>query len=232
MVRVMINRPQSLTTMTLVTLAGTRISMVSTPGQFDYQNSAVIGTIDRTGKKKISRAVSPGTATVSFQHTIASPDWHTSVAAQLAQLIEIGRGGYTIRFTNASTIEQSAWWLVTGLSVSVVQRTPQNAPTRVRLSWSLIEAVDVKSGSITPTAVPKAPPVKATIPAVVKKPVTAVKPATTRLYTVVPGDTLFAISKRFLGSGERWGEIWRLNQSIIPNPNLIFPKQVLKIPAA
>ena len=53
------------------------------------------------------------------------------------------------------------------------------------------------------------------------------RPAETR-YTVVKGDSLWAIARRFLGSGSRYPEIARLNQ--IPNSNLIYPGQVLRLP--
>lgn len=49
-------------------------------------------------------------------------------------------------------------------------------------------------------------------------------------YTVVRGDTLWAIAARFLGNGARWPEIYNLNRNIIKNPNLIYAGQVLKLP--
>ncbi|HBN09371.1 MAG TPA: hypothetical protein DD435_12220 [Cyanobacteria bacterium UBA8530] len=49
-------------------------------------------------------------------------------------------------------------------------------------------------------------------------------------YTVVSGDTLFAIARRLLGDGTRWREIYSLNQDILKDPNKIFPGQTLKLP--
>lgn len=48
-------------------------------------------------------------------------------------------------------------------------------------------------------------------------------------YTVQKGDSLFAISREFYGSGWDYYKIVRANR--IKNPDLIFPGQVLKIPA-
>lgn len=49
-----------------------------------------------------------------------------------------------------------------------------------------------------------------------------------RLHTVVKGDTLMAIARRYHGSAGRYREIARLNS--IADPNRIFIGQVLKIP--
>jgi LysM repeat protein len=50
-------------------------------------------------------------------------------------------------------------------------------------------------------------------------------------YTVKSGDNLSAIAKRLLGDSKRYAEIYALNSDKIKNPNLIYPGQVLKIPA-
>ena len=51
-------------------------------------------------------------------------------------------------------------------------------------------------------------------------------------YTVVKGDCLWAIAKRFYGSGAKYTLIYNANKGIIKNPSLIYPGQVLTIPAA
>lgn len=48
-------------------------------------------------------------------------------------------------------------------------------------------------------------------------------------YTVVSGDTLWAIAGRYYGNPLRWPDIWHANTFII-DPDLIFPGQVLVIP--
>jgi hypothetical protein len=46
-------------------------------------------------------------------------------------------------------------------------------------------------------------------------------------YTIVRGDTLWAISKMYLKSPWRWPELWGMNMEEIHNPHLIYPGQVL-----
>lgn len=51
-------------------------------------------------------------------------------------------------------------------------------------------------------------------------------------YTVRSGDCLWKIAGSQLGNSSRWGEIYNLNRSVIGgNPNLIYPGQVLTLPA-
>jgi hypothetical protein len=53
-----------------------------------------------------------------------------------------------------------------------------------------------------------------------------VKPSAPERYTVVPGDTLWGISSRYLEDPWRWPEIWEANKKVY-NPHLIFPGDVL-----
>lgn len=57
-------------------------------------------------------------------------------------------------------------------------------------------------------------------------------PATSQTYTVAKGDCLWNIAKKFYGSGAKYMVIYNVNRSVIGgNPNLIYPGQVLTIPA-
>lgn len=49
-------------------------------------------------------------------------------------------------------------------------------------------------------------------------------------HTVVRGDTLWAIAKKYYGNGSQYTKIYNANTDKIKNPNLIYPGQVLTIP--
>jgi LysM repeat protein len=52
----------------------------------------------------------------------------------------------------------------------------------------------------------------------------------TRRYTVQPGDTLSSIAQRFYGNSADWPSLYQANRSVIQNPNLIQPGEVLDVP--
>lgn len=60
--------------------------------------------------------------------------------------------------------------------------------------------------------------------------VVAVAEAPAQYYTVVRGDTLGEISKRFYGDAKRYNEIFDANRPMLEHPDRIYPGQVLRIP--
>jgi nucleoid-associated protein YgaU len=51
-----------------------------------------------------------------------------------------------------------------------------------------------------------------------------------KIYVIRRGDTLWAIAKRYLGSGLLYGSIFQDNREVINNPDLILPQQKVKMP--
>jgi len=83
----------------------------------------------------------------------------------------------------------------------------------------------------TPEVVPAAAKEpQAPVPAPEPEPAAAPPPPppAARTYTVVSGDTLWAISERFYGDGSKYQLI--ADASGVSNPDLIYPGQVLTIP--
>ncbi|HYC30758.1 MAG TPA: LysM peptidoglycan-binding domain-containing protein [Gemmatimonadales bacterium] len=56
------------------------------------------------------------------------------------------------------------------------------------------------------------------------------RPPADQTYTVVKGDSLSKIAKRFYGDAQQWRKIYEANQDQIKNPDLIHPGQTFRIP--
>lgn len=57
-----------------------------------------------------------------------------------------------------------------------------------------------------------------------------VSPKSSGSHTVVSGDTLYGIAKKYYSDGNQYTKIANANKNIIKNPNLIYPGQKLVIP--
>jgi len=55
--------------------------------------------------------------------------------------------------------------------------------------------------------------------------------AASQFHTVVSGDTLWAVSKKYYGKGSRYMEIFHANEPMLSHPDKIYVGQVLRIPA-
>lgn len=51
-----------------------------------------------------------------------------------------------------------------------------------------------------------------------------------RVHTVRPGETLWDIAQTYLGDGDLWPEIKRLNRHLVDDPRWIFPNEILQLP--
>ena len=62
-------------------------------------------------------------------------------------------------------------------------------------------------------------------------PIAPPPPQTGGTYTVVKGDCLWKIAKKFTGDGSNWTDLYALNTEVVgANPNLIYPGQELELP--
>ena len=55
--------------------------------------------------------------------------------------------------------------------------------------------------------------------------------AAEQTYTVVKGDSLSKIAKRFYGDAQQWRKIFEANKDQIKDPDLIHPGQTFRIPS-
>ena len=87
--------------------------------------------------------------------------------------------------------------------------------------------------TLRPTPLPTAPvqtPAATVRPPVATIPVPTPPPVPTA-YRVNPGDSLWSIAERVLGSGSRWPELYALNRALIgPDPDVIATSQTLVLP--
>jgi nucleoid-associated protein YgaU len=58
----------------------------------------------------------------------------------------------------------------------------------------------------------------------------AAEPPASRFYTVVSGDTLWAISEAMYGNGSKYQAIFHANEPMLKHPDKIYPGQVLRVP--
>ena len=55
-------------------------------------------------------------------------------------------------------------------------------------------------------------------------------PGGSTFYTIVKGDTLSGIAKKFYGDANKYHQIFEANRGIIKNADLIYPGQTIRIP--
>ncbi len=54
--------------------------------------------------------------------------------------------------------------------------------------------------------------------------------ASVRTVVVLQGESLWQVAKRTLGKGSEWKAVWEANRDVIPDPDLVAPGTVLRIP--
>lgn len=122
-----------------------------------------------------------------------------------------------------------------------VSGRPDSAITGITRPAPFVPAVaapkpEPKPATPTPTPKPKpstpATPSTSSTPAAPSNDPTPAPATKGDTYTVVKGDYLWKLAKRYYGDGMKWHKIYDANKAVIgSDPNLIFPGQVFVIPA-
>ena len=89
----------------------------------------------------------------------------------------------------------------------------------VLMAGNVQGVIDVYANGLVPYVDPAAPPRSAA--AAVPEEI---------YYVIEKGDTLWKIAAHFLGSGNRYPEIFEANREVILDPDKIFPGQKIRIP--
>ena len=132
-----------------------------------------------------------------------------------------------VRFIASNGISDDIDTLVLIEELTVIERAGEEGDKYV--SFQLLEYRDFGK---RPSAVVITPTPAGTVTAVVKKeePAPPVNPKSNGTHVVQPGDTLWAIAKKYYGDGNQYPKIYNANKDKIKNPNLIYPGQKLVIP--
>ncbi|WP_053207953.1 LysM peptidoglycan-binding domain-containing protein [Jiangella muralis] len=152
--------------------------------------------VKRPGRRPLRRRVGGHSRTLRFSAIIGETDAQEPIEAEINQLRQIARHGERVLLYRLGQISGD-WWKIDDLTITTeAMQAGTNRITRATANVSLGEDYSVRP-KIARTA-PKPPPPKPPRPA-------------TRTYVVKKGDTLWEISRKFLGDPYRWKEIAKLN---------------------
>lgn len=134
-----------------------------------------------------------------------------------------------VRFIASNGIGDDINTLVLIEELSVIERAGEEGDKYI--GFQLLEYREFGKKSVV--VVTQEPTVAAPVVAVAKKEEAAptVNPKSTGTHVVQPGDTLWAIAKKYYGNGNQYTKIFNANKDKIKNPNLIYPGQQLVIPS-
>jgi hypothetical protein len=132
-----------------------------------------------------------------------------------------------VRFIASNGIGDDINTLVMIEELTVTERAGEEGDKYV--SFRLLEYREFGKKAVVVTT----PTPAGTVIAEAKKeePAPPVSPKSNGAHVVQPGDTLWAIAKKYYGNGNQYPKIVNANKDKIKNPNLIYPGQKLVIPA-
>jgi nucleoid-associated protein YgaU len=170
----------------------------------DYQDTgSAIGSVSITGTSDPGATISVYCDDQPLATVRASRDGIWSVVAEK----KLGAGQHNFRAERIDVATGTA----SAKAMVAIERLVQKPP-------------EVAAREATPK------PTSAAAGSTSSSPVAAVQSPQKDVYTIRHGDTLWAIAKRYLGSGLRYTTIFQDNREVINDPDLILPKQQVKVP--
>jgi hypothetical protein len=163
--------------------------------------------------------------------------WATGTNGKDAERLEVQKDGNCVLYTSDEPI-----WHTDTKGAKDVRLLLQDDRNLVLYgfdgpAWSSNTATDevpaapaaqAKESEVVPAVAEEVPAPVPPEPEPAPAPTPPPPPPAPRTYTVVSGDTLWAISERFYGDGNKYQVI--ADASGVSNPDLIYPGQVLTIP--
>lgn len=198
-------------------------------------------TLNLIGGEEINLLKAAGLTEVSFELLLPQTSYPFAAGAQSADY-------YLGLLERLKTEKKPFQWIMnrqrpngkalfyTNLTVSledyqITENAAEGFDITVKVTLKQYKKYGTKSVTITPPPSPAEKPV-ATVDAGQRD--TGSAPNVTA-YTVKYGDCLWNIAKKYLGDGTRYTELYTANKAVIDahhgGPNMIWPGDVLKIPA-
>lgn len=150
----------------------------------------------------------------------------------LQKLEDLKVGKKKFQFIVTRTLPNGKMLFDTNMKVSLesytIKEDAKNYGQDVMVTIKLKQYRDYGTKTCNVTFASTKPKVTVTTPRAAE---TAPKPQN-QTYTVVKGDCLWNIAKKFYGNGSKYTVIYNANRDKIKNPNLIYVGQVLTIPSA
>lgn len=134
--------------------------------------------------------------------------------------VHVVKEGDTLSSLSRQYYGKAAYWsLIHEANKSVIEN-PNNLKDGTKLE---IPARAATPTTVAGTVTPKVPTKEIPVSTPIAKPVASE-------YTIQKGDTLGVISEKFLGTKNRWEEIYELNKDRIKNPNAMKEGTVIRLP--
>ena len=209
--------------------------MPITPGKLQLKIKGKNKTLTLVNDGEINFLKLPGLTEITVPLILPMLQGYGGQAAQspdqyLALFEDIMVGLEPVRFILTRTSPDGRRLYDTNINVSLESYSIDEDATNgldVAVSLTLKQYRDfsTKTVQIIPSETPAAPST-----AVVETQRETAAAPKTQTYTVVSGDTLWGIARKYYGNGAEYPKIHEANRGVISNPNLIHVGQVLTIP--
>lgn len=210
------------------------------PGKLELKINNNNKTYDLINYSEINILKNPGLTDIEFEALLPNVKYPFAMYKNqfqnakyylgILENLKVNRSAFQFivvrRFPNGKTIYD------TNIKVSleeytIIDNTDEGFDTKVKIKLKQYREYSTKTVQVT---------IKQYKPPVVTRTVTtnntaAVAKPSGQNYTVKRGDCLWNIAKKFYGNGSKYTTIYNANKDKIKNPNLIYPGQVLWIPA-
>ncbi len=194
-------------------------------------NEGDMSFLKRPGLTEITfDMVIPMLGQYTFASTFQQPDYYLSILESLIS------GREPFRFIVTRTSPSGDLLFDTNLEVSLCDYNIVEDATKgfdMVVSVSLKQYISYTTQTVTVISAVEATETTEAVEEIITIETpreTSNAPTNTSGYTVVTGDSLWAIAQRYYGNGSSYPKIYEANKDIISSPNLIYPGQVLTIP--